>query len=111
MRLCRATEKGTTQVGPEPVSAPASITTRICFPPPNECVMPSVSLSRPIILLVHKMHESGIRLLRETGEVRFASGSDPQTLEREVVGAEALIIRTGGVIDGPLLDRGKGLKV
>ena len=44
------------------------------------------SLSPPIVLLVHKMHESGIRLLRESGEVRFASGSDPQTLEREVVG-------------------------
>ena len=73
--------------------------------------MPSMRLSPPIILLVHKMHESGIRLLRETGEVRFASGSDPETLEREVVGAEALIIRTGGVINGPLLDRGKDLKV
>src|SRR4051812_28763545 len=85
--------------------------TRICLPQPNEPAMPSVSSSPPIILLVHKMHDSGIRLLRETGEVRFASGSDPETLEREVVGAEALIIRTGGVIDGPLLDRGKDLKV
>jgi phosphoglycerate dehydrogenase-like enzyme len=73
--------------------------------------MPRVILSPPTILLVHKMHDSGIRLLRELGEVRFASGSDPETLQREVVGAEALIIRTGGVIDGPLFDRGKDLKV
>jgi D-3-phosphoglycerate dehydrogenase len=67
--------------------------------------------SPPVILLVHKMHDSGIRLLREAGEVRFAAGSDPATLQREVLGAEALIIRTGGDIDAPLLDRGKDLKV
>jgi D-3-phosphoglycerate dehydrogenase len=67
--------------------------------------------SPPVILLVHKMHESGIRLLREAGEVRFAAGSDPATLGREVVGAAALIIRTGGDIDASLLDHGKDLKV
>jgi D-3-phosphoglycerate dehydrogenase len=69
------------------------------------------SLSRPLILLVHTMHESGIRLLREAGELRLAGGSDPETLQREVVGMQALVIRTGGVIDAPLLDRGKDLKV
>jgi D-3-phosphoglycerate dehydrogenase / 2-oxoglutarate reductase len=67
--------------------------------------------SPPVILLVHKMHASGIRLLHEAGEVRFATGSDPATLQREVVGANALIIRTGGVIDAALLDRGKYLRV
>ena len=41
----------------------------------------------------------------------MASGSDPETLEREVVGAGALVIRTGGVIDARLMDRGKDLKV
>ena len=67
--------------------------------------------SSPIILLVHKMDESGIGLLRAAGRVRMASGSDPETLEREVVGARALVIRTGGVIDARLMDRGKDLKV
>ena len=67
--------------------------------------------SPPVILMVHKMHESGIRLLREAGEVRFATGSDPATLQREVVGVDAMIIRTGGDIDADLLDRGKDLKV
>ena len=51
-------------------------------------------------------------MLREAGEVRMATGSDRgRPSRREVVGAEALIIRTGGVIDAPLLDRGKDLKV
>jgi len=65
----------------------------------------------PLILLVHKMHESGIGMLRQAGHLRLASGSDPATLHREVIGAEALVIRTGGVIDASLLDKGKDLKV
>ena len=69
------------------------------------------SSRRPLILLVHKMHESGMRLLREAGELRMAPDSSPATLQAEVIGAEAMLIRTGGVIDAPLLDRGKHLKV
>ena len=57
------------------------------------------------------MHESGLRMLREAGELRMASALDPSTLQREVVGADALVIRTGGVVDAALLDAGKGLKV
>jgi D-3-phosphoglycerate dehydrogenase / 2-oxoglutarate reductase len=57
------------------------------------------------------MHESGLRLLREAGELRLASGIDPESLKRDVVGAEALIVRTGGVIDASLLDWGKDLRV
>jgi phosphoglycerate dehydrogenase-like enzyme len=52
-----------------------------------------------------------MRMLREGGEVRLASGTDPASLGRDVVGAEALIIRTGGVIDAPLLDRCEALRV
>lgn len=66
---------------------------------------------RPVILSLTKMHEAGMRLLREGGELRMASGTDPATLRREVVGADALIIRTGGVVDAALLDCGKDLKV
>ncbi len=69
------------------------------------------SSSRPLILLVHTMHESGTRLLREAGELRISRGSDPATLQRDVVGAGALVIRTGGVIDAALLERGNDLKV
>jgi D-3-phosphoglycerate dehydrogenase len=68
-------------------------------------------LNRPLILLVHKMHSAGIDLLRAAGEVQMASGSDPETLQREVRNAQALIIRTGGVIDAALMDRGKQLQV
>lgn len=66
---------------------------------------------RPVILSLTTMHESGLRLLREAGELRMASALDPQTLRREVVGADALIIRTGGTVDAALMDAGRDLKV
>jgi D-3-phosphoglycerate dehydrogenase / 2-oxoglutarate reductase len=67
---------------------------------------------RPIILSLTTMHDSGMRLLRAAGELRLATATDPATLRREIVGADALIIRTGGRVDGPLMDAGApGLKV
>jgi phosphoglycerate dehydrogenase-like enzyme len=66
---------------------------------------------RPVILSLTKMHEMGLAILREAAELRMASGLDPATLQREVVGAEGLIIRTGGVVDAALLDRGDQLRV
>ncbi len=66
---------------------------------------------RPNILSLTGMHEEGLQLLREAGELRRASALDPATLQREVEGADALVIRTAGVIDAALLDRGKDLKV
>jgi phosphoglycerate dehydrogenase-like enzyme len=65
----------------------------------------------PFILLVHAMHESGMRLLREAGTLRLAGGCDAPTLQREAAQADAIVIRTGGVIDGPLMDRATSLKV
>src|SRR5260370_42701225 len=66
---------------------------------------------RPIILSLTTMRESGIRMVREAGEFRMASGTDPETIRREVVDADALIIRTGGVVDAAAMDCGKNLKV
>lgn len=66
---------------------------------------------RPVILSLTKMHEAGMSLLRQGGELRMASGVDSETLRREVVGADALIIRTGGTVDAALLDCGQDLKV
>lgn len=66
---------------------------------------------RPIILSLTSMHEAGLCILRESTELRMASSLDPTTLQREVIGAEGLIIRTGGVIDAALLDRGDQLRV
>ncbi len=66
---------------------------------------------RPIILSLTMMHESGMILLRAASELRMASGTDPETLRREVVDADAVIIRTGGVVDASLMDRGRNLKV
>ncbi|WP_165219427.1 hydroxyacid dehydrogenase [Aquisphaera insulae] len=66
----------------------------------------------PLILLIHPMKEAGLRILREAGEVRMATGNDPATIRREVAGARAVIIRTGGKIDAAVLDAaGKELKV
>jgi D-3-phosphoglycerate dehydrogenase len=41
----------------------------------------------------------------------MASGTDPQTLRREVRDADALIIRTGGIVDAAVMDAGPRLKV
>ena len=66
---------------------------------------------RPILLLLTTMHESGMNLLRDSAEIRMASALDPATLRREVVGVDALVIRTGGVIDRAVLERADRLKV
>src|ERR1051325_9703216 len=61
---------------------------------------------RPIVLSLTHMHESGMSLLHQAAEVRMASGIDRETLD-----ADALVIRTGGVIDAALMDCGRNLKV
>ncbi len=66
---------------------------------------------RPIVLSLTKMHEAGLSVLREQSELRMASGIDPETLGREIVGVDGLIIRTGGVIDAALLDHADRLRV
>ena len=66
---------------------------------------------RPEILSLTQMHEAGLRLLRDASNLRFASGTDPATLQREIGGADGLIIRTGGIVDNALMDRGDHLKV
>src|SRR5437588_6019408 len=66
---------------------------------------------RPVILCLTNMHESGMRLLREAGEIRKAPALDPETLRREVREADALVLRTAGVIDAPLLDCAPRLRV
>jgi phosphoglycerate dehydrogenase-like enzyme len=66
---------------------------------------------RPIILSLTSMQESGLSRLRDAGELRMATALDPATLQREIVDAAALVIRTAGVIDAPLLDCAKKLRV
>jgi D-3-phosphoglycerate dehydrogenase len=66
---------------------------------------------RPDIFCLTTMHESGMRLLHEGGRVRMASALDPETLRREVGDADAIVCRTHGDIDGPLMDRAPRLKV
>src|SRR5580704_11597106 len=66
---------------------------------------------RPVILSLTKMHAHGLALLRAASELQMASALDPATLQREIVGADGLIIRTGGVVDAELLEKGDKLKV
>lgn len=66
---------------------------------------------RPIVLSLTKMHEAGMSLLRENSELRMASGTAPELLQREIVGCDGLIIRTGGIVDAALMDQGNRLKV
>lgn len=73
--------------------------------------MPNTRLPRPIILSLTKMHEAGMSLLQAAADLRMASGVTPEILRREVVDVDALIIRTGGIVDGALLDCAPRLKV
>lgn len=66
---------------------------------------------RPIILTLTSMHEDGMRLLREAGELRMASSLEPETLRREIADADALVLRTAGVVDAALMDCGARLRV
>src|SRR5262245_38277121 len=66
---------------------------------------------RPLILMLTTMHESGMGLLRHAAELRVAPALDPETLRREVRDVDALILRTAGVIDAPLLDCATKLQV
>ena len=67
--------------------------------------------SRPIILSLTTMREEGMGLLREAGDLRMASSLEPAVLHREIVDADALVIRTAGVIDAALMDCGTNLRV
>ncbi len=66
---------------------------------------------RPIILTLTPMDESGIDRLRRAGELRMATSLEPSVLHREIADADALVIRTAGTIDAPLMDCGKNLRV
>lgn len=68
---------------------------------------------RPVIFCMTRMHASGMDLLHQAGTVVMASALDPETLRREVGEAnpDAIVTRTHGDIDGPLMDCAPALKV
>jgi D-3-phosphoglycerate dehydrogenase len=66
---------------------------------------------RPIILSLTTMREEGMSLLRDAGDLRMASSLAQGVLHREIVDADALVIRTAGTIDAALMDCGKNLRV
>src|SRR3954469_2665903 len=67
--------------------------------------------SRPIILSLTNMAESGLQILRDAGELRMASSLEPAILHREIADADALVIRTAGTIDAALMDAAPRLRV
>jgi D-3-phosphoglycerate dehydrogenase len=67
---------------------------------------------KPTILSITKMHEAGLSLLREAGDLKMASGWDDATLKHEIAGSDALVIRTQGAITAEVMDAaGPSLKV
>lgn len=66
---------------------------------------------RPIILSLTSMHADGLALLRSAGDLRMATSLEPAVLHREIGEADALVIRTAGVIDAELMDHAPRLKV
>jgi D-3-phosphoglycerate dehydrogenase / 2-oxoglutarate reductase len=67
--------------------------------------------TRPNILSLTQMHEDGLDLLRQAGDLRFASSLEPPVLYDEIAAADALVIRTAGVIDAALMDHAPRLRV
>jgi D-3-phosphoglycerate dehydrogenase / 2-oxoglutarate reductase len=66
---------------------------------------------RPVILSLTSMFESGLNMLREAGELRMAKSLEPETLHKEIVNADALVIRTAGDINAALMDCAPKLRV
>jgi len=67
--------------------------------------------SKPIVLMLSTMAESGMRLLNEAAETRMVQATDLEAIEKAIPDADGLIIRTAGKIDGRTLDWAKRLKV
>ena len=59
---------------------------------------------RPRIFMMTTMHDIGMRLLRDAGDVVMTTSLEPEVLHREVLGADAIVTRTYGAIDADLLD-------
>ncbi|QDV32756.1 hydroxyacid dehydrogenase [Tautonia plasticadhaerens] len=59
---------------------------------------------RPRIFMMTTMHEDGMRLLHEAGEVVMTPSLDRAVLLEGVAGADAIVTRTYGTIDAELLD-------
>ena len=66
---------------------------------------------RPIILTLTPMDEVGMSLLRDGGNLRMATSVKPEVMHREIADADAMVIRTAGVIDAALMDHAPYLRV
>ena len=63
------------------------------------------------ILLYEEMHEAGKALLKEKGEVLFASSYDETSLIKEVKDVDGVIIRANGKVTRKLMESAPKLKV
>ncbi|NLC10890.1 MAG: hydroxyacid dehydrogenase [Firmicutes bacterium] len=62
------------------------------------------------ILLSESIHEEGINILRQFGEVQIAADTGEETLVKAVADADALVVRSSQVT-GKIIQAGKRLKV
>lgn len=68
---------------------------------------------RPTIYCLTTMHDAGMNVLHRAGHVVMASATDSPTLRREVAALDpyAIVTRTHGDLDGPLMDLAPQLRV
>ena len=69
-------------------------------------------MARSFDILIAESYDPGaVERLQQVGQVRFASGLEQETLAQEVVGADALLVRTYSQVTAPVLEAGRELKV
>jgi len=63
------------------------------------------------VLVADKLHENGVKLLREFAEVEVATGLKPDELLERVKGCDVLVVRSATKVTGEVIAAGKKLKI
>lgn len=63
------------------------------------------------ILVTDKIHEDGVKLLREFADVEVATGLKPDELLGQVKGCDVLVVRSATKVTGEVIAAGKELKI
>ena len=68
-------------------------------------------MDRPKVLLTAKIDKAGIDILEKVADVKFASSTSEETLAKEAVDVDGMIVRVPAVITRKILENAKKLKV
>jgi len=68
-------------------------------------------VSKPKVLIYEPIHQKGLDYLSEHADIIWASGYDEDTISREAVEAEGIIIRANGAVTAKIMDSAPYLKV